>query len=244
MNIADLPIPDNRVDFTVTRIDLEVMSAVVVYSDLTNPDDFDKIGETADWQFSGNKIIMPKLNEEKFWDTETEPANWRVLKRSAAVNICTLDMRNYDTMAEIDNERIWLNILYLYDGDIYCATGEKGLSRIDTETGKREFINGGILYFCIDGDFLYYTNPSNGALYRVLLDYTRVINFDTAVEVYAADANYSLENWKVHNGNLYADIRTVFGVGRKWDEGELPDAGRYKIKLDSQEQPYLFYKYK
>jgi hypothetical protein len=237
----------HKVDYTVTRIDLFTETAVIIYSDLQTLDDFDKIGELRDWQFVGNRIIMPVFWEEKIWDIEPFPARWKILGVGSSINIATLDMRNFETTVKMEDEKIMLDFggdLELYGGDIYFATGDECLSRVNIETGGREILNSNIREFSIDGDFLYYINwREGGQLYRVLLDYTREINFDTAVPVYAAEQGYTLSGWRVHNGYIYADIRTEFGDARTWEEGELPNAGRYRIKPDSQEEPYLFYRY-
>ena len=222
--------PDNRVDFTITRIDLFTETAVVIYSDLKNPDDFDKIGELRDWRFIDNLIIMPKLNEEKIIDNETK--EWIILKTGSVINISTIDMRNFKTPEnmEMENENIMFAFggdLKIYNGEIYFSTAEKGLSRIDIDTEKREILHRDIQNFSIDDNFLYYS--FDNTIYRVKLDYTREINFNDAVSVYAAEKNYQLNGWKVYKEYIYIDLSSE------------NNSGYYRIKINSVKESYMLY---
>lgn len=218
--------PDNRVDFTIARIDLFTQSAAVVYSDLKNPGDFGKIGELRDWRFVGNRIIMPKIDEDKILDKETK--EWIILKTGSSVNATTIDMRNFKTLAEMEGENIMFAFgggAQLYGGEIYLSTAEAGLCRIDEKTGKREILHKEIFGFCIDGDFLYYF--LGDALYRLKLDYTRELVFNDAVMVYAPNDNQRLEGWKACGGYIYACLTGGSG-------------GRYcRIKPNSTMEPYF-----
>lgn len=233
-----------KYEFTITRIDLFTENATVIYSDLTSPDDFDKIGELKDWRFVDNWIITPKINEEKIWDKEVFPARWKILRIGSSINITTFDMNNFETLLEMEEEKIMLGFggdLQLYNGEIYFTTDESGLSRIDIETDKREILNSSIMNFDIDEDFLYYMINNDG-IYRIKLDYTRELNFLEAVAVYpyTPEEGYYLDNWQVHGGYLYADWRPKFEI---WQTGvELSKVGRYKIKIHAQEEPHFLYK--
>jgi len=188
------PPTEYKADFAITRIDLYQENAVVVYSDMMNPDDFDKIGDAKDFKFISDKIIMPV---------------------NGSINICNIDMRNIITLIELEEETI--RNLYIYGDDIYFMS-DKGLSRVNMDvynrydfteqqksdekivlldSNKREILNANIGNFCIDEDFLYYTlfeekvvggiinanglyddlieKHSFNTLYRIKLDYSRDI---------------------------------------------------------------------
>ena len=231
--------PDDRVDIIIARIDLYTLTAVVVYSHEASPEDFDRIGALHDLKFIDNRLIMPVRIQEKVWDAEINPPDWRILRTGTAINITTVDMRNFETLIEIENEMIWSGI-ELYDGYIFFTTGESGLSRVNMNTGEREVLHGRAMDFSIDGDFLYYrTWDEWGRIYRVLLDYTHEINFDTAVLVYSADGGYEVSGWSVHRGYLYASLRTEWEFRN--EHGRLPGEGKYRIRLFSENEPFLFY---
>ena len=226
--ITEVRRPDNRVDFSITRIDLFTETAVVVYSDLKNPDNFDKIGELINWRFIDNKIIMPKIDKDQIFNNETK--GWITLKTTSMINITTVDMRSFETLLEMESENILFAFggdVKLYDGEIYFSTLESGLSRVNTETGKREIIHENIESFSIEDNFLYYL--IDNTLYRIKLDYTRELNFDEAVAVYTPEANYYLNSWKVYNEYIYAELA-----------GE-DNSGYCRIKIRSQEEPYFLY---
>ena len=228
-----------KIDYTVTKIDLFTETAAVIYSDLLNLNDFEKIGELKDWRFIDSRIVMPKIDEEKIWDIDVHPARWQILRVGSSINTATLDMNNFETPLEMETERILFDFggdLKIYDGEIYFAAAESGLNRVDPVTGSREILNLHIRQFDIDGDFLYYINDDDSALYRVLLDYTREINFNTTVEVYS---EYNLFNWRVYGGYLYADLMEALEVAEGMYNNN--STGRYRIKLNSQEKPFLFY---
>jgi len=222
--------PDNRVDFMIARIDLYSETAVVVYSDAANPDDFDKIGDVFDFKFIDNRIIMPVRITEKYWDSEIGNfGDWQVLRTGVAINTSTVDMRSFENLIEIECESIRIGgSVMLYDDEIYFANFYSGLNRINLETGEREILHERIAEFDIDGDFLYYIiwGEEGQRLYRVRLDYTREINFYTSVLVY--EPEYQLLNWRVNNGYLY---------------GYLQNNGRYRLRLLSESEPFWFYRY-
>ena len=226
--ITGFRIPDNRVDFSITRIDLFTETAVVVYADLKNPDNLDKIGELINWRFIDNKIIMPKIDKEQIFNNETR--GWITLKTTSMINITTVDMRSFETLLEMESENILFGFggdAKLYDGEIYFSTLESGLSRVNIETGKREIIHENIESFSIEDNFLYYS--IDNTLYRIKLDYTRELNFDDAVAVYTPETNYYLNSWKVYNECIYAELA-----------GE-DNSGYCRIKIRSQEEPYFLY---
>ncbi|MCL1858494.1 MAG: hypothetical protein FWF92_04600 [Oscillospiraceae bacterium] len=250
-----------KADFNITRIDLFQENAVVVYSDLMNREDFDKICDPKDFKFIGDKIIMPVNND---------------VSKKGSINICNVDMQHIITLIEFENE--YIRDLYLYGDDIYFIS-DKGLSRVNMDiynrynftnqqedekivlldSKKREILKTDINSFCIDGDFLYYTLfefdlvdgiafaderedpfvwtklPLN-TLYRINLDYSRDIYFGGAVAVYTPkpgeDFNY--HDWKVCAGYLYATINT--------EDNFENSSWRARIKLNSNDKPYLFYK--
>ena len=238
VHISDMIRPDDRVDLTITRIDLFTETAVVIYSNFSNPDDLDSIGELNDWRFADNRIFMPKITEEKIW--VDNDAGWLVLNTDSAISVTTVDMRNIESLIEIEGEKIMLAFggsLELYDDEIYFTTGESGLSRVDIKTGEREIIHRNILSFSIERNFLYYM--LDNVIYQIKLDYTRNLNFQEAIEIYKLEEGYYTGDWKVHGGYLYVDIRTKYEILSA--NGELPNIGRYKIKVNSQEEPYLLY---
>jgi len=57
-----------KADIMITRIDLSAETAVVVCSDIINPDDYDKIAydELKDWRFIDHRIIMPQIMKLTF----------------------------------------------------------------------------------------------------------------------------------------------------------------------------------
>ena len=232
-HISDIIRPDNRVDFTITRIDLFTETAVVVYSDLKNPDDFDKIGELNNWRFIDSRIIMPKIDEEKILDNETK--EWIILKTGSSINISTIDMLNFNTLIEMENENILFAFggdLKLYNGEIYFSTSENGLSRIDSETGKREILNKNINNFCIDQEFLYYTVNGDNNLYRIKLDYSRELSFNNTFAVYIPEQGENFVDWKVSSGYLYMVLNT----------NESGWSCRVKLNSEIEREPYLFYR--
>jgi hypothetical protein len=121
-------IKDYKADFTITRIDLLYNSAIIVYSDMSNRDDRDKISGAKNFVFSGEKIIMP-VNSIK-----------------GGINICNIDMLNIAALIEFENEAV--GDLYLYGDDIYFITMkwsgegentilEKNLCRVNIEAYNR-----------------------------------------------------------------------------------------------------------
>jgi len=221
--------------FNITRIDLFRENAVIVYSDLMNRDDFDKISDAGDFRFIDDKIVMP-VNTEN----------------TSGINICTMDMHNIKKLIEFNGNENITNI-YLYAGDIYFLSA-KGLCRVSIESynrylreyainqqddkkalldsGKREVLNAGINNFCIDEDFLYYTLDGDINLYRIKLDYSRELSFIDTFKVYTPGAGeyFNIGDWKVCGGYLYA----ILNRGNSgW---------RYRQKLISENEPYLFYR--
>jgi len=212
-----------KADFGITRIDLYQENAVVVYSDIMNRDDFDKICDPAGFMFTGDKIIMPV---------------------NGMINICNAEMQNIKTLIEFEKE--YIRDLYFYGDDLYFITN-KGLCRVSMEiyskynfadgqddktvllnANKREILNKDIKDFCIDGDFLYYTLNGNTKLYRIKLDYSRELEFNSAVAIYPTWVQFN--RWKVFDGYLYSTMQIV------------NSAWRCRIKLLSDQEPYYFYK--
>jgi len=219
-----------KTDFNITRIDLFNENAVIVYSDLMNRDDFEKLSDPREFKFIDEKIIMP------------------VNKSSSSINICTIDMHNIKTLIEF-NELENISNLYLYETDIYFLSN-KGLSRVSIERynqylkefalnpqddqtalldpGKREILNADINNFCIDENFLYYTLSGGENLYRIKLDYSRAIYFNDSVEVYKSEpGEYLSWGWKVYKGYLYVNSGMNFS---------------FRQKLLSEQERYVFYK--
>jgi len=141
-------------DLSVVRIDLFHENAVVVYSDLKNPVDKDKIAFANDFYFIGDKIVMPISD---FYSYKT------------VFNICNVDMQNIRVLFETEPGNIANgDNIYLYDEDIYyletvyreTTVGTHAeytrLCRINIETGIKEILLDGVADFCIDGDLLYY----------------------------------------------------------------------------------------
>jgi len=225
-----------KADFAITRIDLFQENAVIVYSDLMNRDDFDKISEhISEFRFINDKIIMPVYN---------------------SITICNLDLYNIKTLIEFSgNENV--RDLYLYETDIYFLS-DKGLSRVSIErynqylkefavirqddktalldSDKREILNANINNFCIDEEFLYYTVNGENNLYRIKLDYSHELPFNNAVTAYTPVSGESLNyhDWKVCDGYLYSITFT--------EDGRENSGWRYRQKLISESEPYLFFK--
>ena len=259
-SVQNDPITKNPVrykaDFTITRIDLYQQNAVVVYSDLMNPDDFDKICDAKDFRFISDKIIMP-VNED--------------VSKTGSINICNVDMQNIITLIEFENETI--RDLYLYENDIYFIsdkiTGDGENYKIETrfcrvsidmyekylkntitnkkpqndeekfvllDSKKREILNTNISSFCIDEDFLYYRLNGDSNLYRIKLDYSRELDFHNTFAVYVPkeSEDFNFWDWKVCNGYLYATLFT--------EDGSENSAWRCRKKLNFENEPYLFYK--
>ena len=139
-HISGIMRPDNRVDLTITRIDLFTETAVVIYSNFSNPDDLDMIGELCDWRCVDNRIIMPKIVEEQIWvDNDT---GWKLLQIYSTINITTIDMRNIETLIEMEEEKIMLFVfggnLELYDNEIYFSTFDNGFGSEQEDSFRKK----------------------------------------------------------------------------------------------------------
>jgi len=206
-----------KVDLIVTRIDLFTENAVVIYTDLRDEDTLinDKTSEELkNWRFIDNKIIMPANYDDRVYDPKLD--DLRTIRTGSAINSSIIDMRNIETLINMENEKISFAFggdLKLYNNEIYFTTGENGLNRVDIKTGKREIIHSNIQSFSIDGDFLYYM--LDGVLSKLKLDYTRELVFRDAVEIYTPEEY--LFSWTIHDEYLYA----------------YSEIGLYRVKLNN-----------
>ena len=220
-----------KVDLIITRIDLFTETAAVIYTALRNEDNYinDRAGEElTNWRFIDNKIIMPANYDDRVYDPKLD--DLRTIRKGSAVSTSRIDMRNIETLTDMENEKILFAFggdLKLYNGEIYFITDESGLSRVDIKTGNREIIHSNIRGFSIDGDFLYYM--LDGVLYKLQLDYTRELIFQNAVEIYTPEEY--LYSWTVRNEYLYA----------------YSESGLYRVKLNNvinEKNFFLIYKNK
>jgi len=254
MSDANNPPRLYKADYSITRIDLYHQNAVVVYSDLSNRDDFDKISEYPNqFKFTDDKIVMPVNNQSL---------------NLSSISMSSIDMNYIITLIEFEHENI--RNIYLYDNDIYFMSEqrvgygentvyENRLCRVNIEmygkylsdyivshpnnddiilldSNKREILHRNIGNFCIDGEYLYYTFTGDTILYRINLDYSREFSFNSSSTVYTPEQGESFHpfDWKVCGGYLYAIAFTEDGSGNSgW---------RFRQKLYTEQKPYLFYK--
>lgn len=242
-----------KADFSITRIDLHLENAVVLYSDVVNRDVYDKLCDVENFLFQDEKIFMP-VNDSA--------------KSRSTVNICSIDMQNIRTLIELDygilgNLYLYENYLYfIYNGRL-CRVDigdyEKYIKdeiverdpdqAIDEEkavfgTEKLEIIDEMITSFCIDGDYLYYTLPedigTHKNLYRIKLDYSSELKLDGSFAMYKTEKGDSFFNWKVIGETMYA---TMFPEQTEAGEGNSFSQYCFRQKLNATEKPYIFYKY-
>ena len=244
-----------KTDFVITRIDLLDENAVILYSDMANRDDFEKISEMKDFKFMNNKIVMPVNDTNTFG------------KNKGIINICNMDIKNIAALIELEDEII--KYLYLYENDIYFLTEKwtddsykQYLSRVSTESydryikeyivnpetdknkkavldsNKREILSENISSFCIDENFLYYTITGEIPLYRIKLDYSRELDFYNTFAIYTPKNGeyFNHWDWEVSGNYFYATLNT------ENDNNSNYTGWRYRIKLNSEQKPYWFYK--
>ena len=256
-----------KVDLSVVRIDLSEETAVVIYSDYKNPNDVEKIGNPEEFIFMWENIVMPVVNYAPDQITEYKegmPQEFENMPKifGSSINICDMDMYGTKTLIKFDGEEVIRN-LYTYENDIYFLS-YKGLSRVNMDaynkyifdpngysedaaapmldTKQREVLNRNIINFSIDGDFLYYNLLGEAGkmstVYRVKLDYTRELDFKTAVVVYTQEDGRDFTNWKVYKDYLYARIVIMSESGRG------STVQHFRQKINSSDEPYIFYEVK
>jgi len=230
-----------KADLNIIRIDLSQEAAVVLYSDMTAPENADKISGAGDFLFADYRIIMPVNNWSLGFIAKGEQKLY-----GSMINICDIDMYDIATLIEFGDEET-IRDLCIYENDIYFMS-EKGLSRVSMDMydysyglfageqkekdsplldiNAREIVSKDVDHFSIDGDFLYYTLKDESTIYRLKLDYTRELVFETAVDIYTPETGEYIKEWKVYNEYLY--ISTWNFVC-------------YRQKLNSNSEPYIFY---
>ena len=242
-----------KTDYAITRIDLNRENAVIVYSYVTDRTDFDKISDDPyQFRFINDRIVMP-VNDYSLNKSSINISNAEMNYIVTLIEFEYENIRNvylYDNniyfMAEkwigkgedaVFENRLCRVSIEMYDKYLmdFVLNPQKGKTAL-LDSNKREILRTNVKNFCIDGDFLYYTVNGESTIYRIILDYSRELNFNTSTLVYTPESGESINphDWIICDMYLYAT--SVI-------DDDLENSGwRYRKKLFSESGPYLFYR--
>jgi len=242
----------NMANLTIARIDLENEDACIVYSDNRNPNVQDKIEGLMynnDRIISSSDGILYRVGADMSFTILTSFGGERIQSfNTHAGNIYYLAGVLNGYIFDMDKKAYQTELLI----DIDFRQGVKCDVHSDFPGAKNCNIFYGLVAFCIDGDFIYWTvfeshnimgesglqigsdYIEDGIIYRARLDNdpeNNFIDFHGRTPIYMPESGYSLGEWNIQEGYIYAVLYS--------DDGYRTLS---RTRIGSSAAPYVFWR--